>query len=121
MSERVSLSNLGEGAAIELFDLELQRVLDNIIDENTSPGVVREVNLKIKIKPDQDREWGSVQIAATSKLAAVTPYPTQIIIGKDRGQGVATEHNPKQLSMRQQLAARKASENVVSIKGESND
>lgn len=98
-NERVSLENLGSGAAVELFNLELQRVLDNIIDENTKCGVVREVTLKVRIKPDEDREWGTVEIAASSKLAPVHPYPTQIIIGKERGKGVATEHDPKQMKM----------------------
>jgi len=95
--ESVSLQNLGSGAAIELFDTELQRVLDNIVDENTKPTTIREVTLKIKIKPDEDRESGSVEIQASSKLAPVHPYPTQILIGNQRGQGVATEWNPKQL------------------------
>lgn len=95
--ETVSLQNLGSGAAIELFDIEFQRVLDNIVDENTKATSPREVTLKIKIKPDEDREWGAIEIHATSKLAPVHPYPTQIIIGKQRGKGVATEHNPKQL------------------------
>jgi hypothetical protein len=29
---KLSLENLGSGAAVELFDVELQRVLDNIVD-----------------------------------------------------------------------------------------
>lgn len=95
--ETVNLQNLGSGAAIELFDIEFQRVLDNIVDENTKATIPREVTLKIKIKPDEDREWGAIEIHASSKLAPVHPYPTQIIIGKQRGKGVATEHNPKQL------------------------
>lgn len=116
MNDSISLANLGKGAAIELFDFELQNVLNNIVDENTKPDAVREVTLKCKIKPDSDREWGAVEITATSKLAAVNSYPTQIIIGKERGQGRATEHNPKQISMRQQLETRESSKNVVQLK-----
>jgi hypothetical protein len=75
----VSLENLGGGAgkdtsaAIELFNAEFQRVLDNIADENTKPTAAREVNLKIKIKPDEDRELCKVEIHANSKLAPVHP------------------------------------------------
>jgi hypothetical protein len=56
----VSLQNLGGGAAIELFDLELQKVLENISDENTRPAVVREITLKVKIKPGDDRDYGNL-------------------------------------------------------------
>jgi hypothetical protein len=63
---------------------------------------LREVTLKLKIRPDEERGWGAVEIHASSKLAPVHPYPTQIIIGKQRGKGMATEHNPKQLKMFQE-------------------
>lgn len=96
MSEKVSLANLGGGAAIELFNEELQKVLDNIVDENTKPTAVREVALKVKIKPAEDRDYGDVHISCTSKLAPIAPYPTNFFIGKERGKGVAQEHNPKQ-------------------------
>lgn len=45
----VSLETLGGGpghgssAAIELFNAEFQRVLDNCLDENTKPNAVREL------------------------------------------------------------------------------
>jgi hypothetical protein len=97
MNDRVSLATLGNGAAVEMFDAELQRILDNIIDPNTKPTAIRSATLTVKIKPDEDREWGSVDIQACSKLASVQAYPTQIIIGKQNGKGVATEHNPKQI------------------------
>ena len=97
--DRVSLETIGGGAAIEKFDDELQRVADNIIDPNTDPKAVREVTLKIKIKPDAEREWGSVTISATSKLAPMQPYPTQVILGKRGGKGVMVEYNPKQMKL----------------------
>lgn len=98
----VSLETLGGGpgkkssAAIELFNAEFQRVLDNCLDENTDPKKVREVALKVKIKPDLDRELCKVEIHASSKLAPVNPYPTQFFLGKDAGRAVAVEDDPKQ-------------------------
>ena len=97
--EHVSLENLGSGAATELFDLELQRVLDNISDENTKPTALREVTLKIKIKPSEDRDYGEVEISCVAKLAPVKPFPTNIFIGRHLGRTVATEHNPKQAKL----------------------
>lgn len=49
--EDVTLSNLAGGGVVERFDDELKVVLKNMLDPNTTLGV-REVNLKVKIKPD---------------------------------------------------------------------
>ena len=85
MSEmkKVSFETIGYGAAIERADLKLSRVLKNIQDPNTSPKAVREINIKIKIKPSEDRGAGQVEIQATSKLAPVIEHVTQVYIGKD--------------------------------------
>ncbi len=98
--ELVSLNNLGEGAAAELFDLEFHRVLDNIQDVNTKATAKRVVTLKVTIYPDEDRNFGVTEIACTSKLAAVKPYPTQLVFGmQSPGKFVATEYNPKQAGL----------------------
>jgi hypothetical protein len=88
----VTIADLANGACIERADLELERVLENIMDPNTSPGVCREINLKIKIKPTDDRTVGGVTIQATAKLAPVTEHMTQVYIGKDiHGKGEISE------------------------------
>lgn len=96
--EKASLLTLARGAAIEQFDDELQRVLNNIVDPNTKEGV-REVNLKVKIKPDANRVTGAVEIICTSKTQPAHPCSTMFYIGKQGGKGVAFEHNPEQLNM----------------------
>jgi len=101
----VSLETLGGGApgrmsaAVELFNLEFQRVLDNCLDPNTKPTAKRSVTLTVKISPDDDRETCVVEISATSKLAAVRPYPTNIFLGKQGTRAVAIEHDPKQMNV----------------------
>ena len=66
--EKLSLANLGGGAAVEKFDTELQKVLDNIADPNTVENAGREVTLKVKIKP-KERDYAKVQILCGSKPA----------------------------------------------------
>jgi hypothetical protein len=95
----VSLANLGNGAAIELFNAELQKVLNNIVDENTRSKDTRKVILEVTIKPTEDRDFGQVSIVAKSKLALIAPYATNFLIGKQRGKGVAQERNPKQTQL----------------------
>ena len=94
----VSLDTLGSGAAMEMFQDELQRVLDNITDVNTDPKAVREVKLTVKIKPDEGREVGAVTISTASKVAPIKSVGTVFFIGKRAGQTVAMERNPKQLT-----------------------
>lgn len=85
------------GAAIERFDDELQPVLDNIADPNTVETAIREVTLKVKIKP-KERGYAKIDIVCTSKLAGSESYNTNIYIGADvNGRAEAYEHNPEQL------------------------
>ena len=53
--EKLSLVTLQGGAAVEMFDIALQKVLENIHDINTT-AEAREITLKVKIKPmDENR------------------------------------------------------------------
>lgn len=92
----VSLDNLGHGAAAEMFEAELARVIANISDPNTKPDEARSLTLKLKIKPSKDRTLCAVSISCEGKLAAVQPFETQMFIGMDKGKGVASEYNPAQ-------------------------
>ncbi len=80
--KNVTIETMSDGAAIERANLELDRVLKNILDKNTNPTAAREVVLKIKLKPRNDRA-AEVTIQATSKLAPVTGHNTQLYIGED--------------------------------------
>ena len=92
MDDKLSLSNLREGAAIEQFDHCLQQVLDNIQDPNTDAEGVREINLKVKFKPDKERALGEVTVQASSKLAPVKALLSRVFLGMDyRGKGMARE------------------------------
>ena len=96
--DRVSLANLARGAALERFDDELQRVLNNIADPNTADGA-RELKLTVKIKPDASRGTGKVEIICSSKTQPAKPCATMIFIGQEGKQAVAFEHNPDQLKL----------------------
>jgi hypothetical protein len=109
----VSLETLGQGAAVERFNLELQRALDNIADENTKAKGTREVTLKVKITPDEDREIAKVEVHTTSKLQAYLPFPTQFVLGKQAGKACATEFNPRQKTIPD--AIKETATNVVSM------
>lgn len=98
MQDNVTLSTFCNGAVEEMFQEELQRVMKNIADPNTSPGAVREIKLMISIKPSKAREVADVIVTPQTKLAPMMSVDTVLYMGRHDGKLVAQEHNPKQLS-----------------------
>lgn len=80
--ETMSLSNIGGGGAVEKFDDELKKVIENILDLNTGDGA-RSITLKCVIKPDRNRDVCQVGVTVTSKLMSVQPFGTSIHVGVD--------------------------------------
>jgi len=69
--KKVSIDNLNKGALPELFEEALQKVLNNIADENTNPEAVREIKISIKITPSKNRDQAAIQISVDPKLAPI--------------------------------------------------
>lgn len=96
-NEDVSLANLAGGAAIERFDLELEKVLKNIMDPNTTAKQKRKIKLTITIVPSEDRDYAHTEIACESTLAPLTSFtiPLHIGIGPD-GKPIARQSSMQQ-------------------------
>ena len=92
----VDLTNINKGAAIELFQEELGRVLDNIADPNTKPDATREIQLVVKLTPNKDRTSAKTVVYAQSKLAGVQPHEHFVIFGTDGKHPRALVTNPNQ-------------------------
>jgi hypothetical protein len=94
----MSLMTLGDGAATEMFDAELQKLFANIDDPNTKPDAKRTLKLEVSFKPTKDRASSSVSITVTSKLVARNPHEGTAWLGYDIGtkKFVAEQHNPRQ-------------------------
>jgi hypothetical protein len=85
----VSLEQLAEGAAGELFEREMQRVLGNILDPNTDWKKRREITLKFIIAANEDRESAILAVDANSKIAPARPHVQPIFLGRRNGRMVA--------------------------------
>jgi hypothetical protein len=97
--DAVTLETLARGAALERFDIELARVMENINDPNTGDGK-REITVKVSIKPSQTKDTAQVMVNVTSKLASMAPYPTLLFLSKGRdGRLGAYENDPRQVDM----------------------
>jgi len=92
----VTLFSLAGGGAAELFDEELAKVIENILDINTDIGTVREVRLTVKLKPDESRKSAVVSVQVTSKTGAFKGLGSMFFFGKRGGRCFAVENNPNQ-------------------------
>jgi len=91
----LSLETLGQGAAVERFNLALQDVLTNIQDVNTPAKTKRVVTLKATISPTEDRDIGNIVVEVVPKLAPIKPFDVRVrvFMGRDKdGKGRATEY-----------------------------
>ena len=96
IDEKLTLETLAEGAAVERFDDALKTVLANILDPDTGTGA-REVNLKVKLRPNDDRSMTEIKIECTTKLQPASSITTHAMVDLDgTGAPEAHEIRPKQ-------------------------
>lgn len=92
----LTLANIANGAAVELFESELSRVVENILDPNTDAETKRSITLKVTILPDIGRKECSIKVEASSKIAANQPCGGVIFVGKSNGVPCAVTMNQQQ-------------------------
>lgn len=89
---RVSLENICDGAAVELFNSALAECHSNILDPNTDPTKTREVHLVVKMVPDvKDPKKIAYTLQVTKKLAPHPGVANIMYIGMENGEVVAYE------------------------------
>ncbi len=94
--EKVTLANLAKGAAVERFDAELARVLDNIADINTKCKSARTITLTVKIVPTEDRAIGAVDIGCSSKLASMSNVEHTLHLSQEGRRQIALQRTDTQ-------------------------
>ena len=52
MQDKKSILEMARGAFVERVDLEMAKVIDNILDANTKPTAKRKLTLTIEFQPD---------------------------------------------------------------------
>lgn len=79
----IDMNSFADGAVAERFNLELQKVLENIADPNTDPKKVRKVAVTVSVKADEKRDIASVSIQAKTTLAPAKDIETKIVMDYD--------------------------------------
>lgn len=93
----LNIGSIARGAAVELFEMAIEKVTANIADKSTDPTASREITLKFKFKPDDDRRTVQVVTTANTKLAGAEEHISKIYLGKDEsGKTYAFDSDPRQ-------------------------
>lgn len=85
MQETFKLLELGTaagGAISELFDDAMAKVIANAQDPNTKADQMREINIKVKIKPTSERTAADYLVEVTTKLANVVGVANRMHFGR---------------------------------------
>jgi len=94
MSEKchLELQNIAGGALQELFENDLERVLENIYDKNTSFKKARKLIIELKLVPsDESREIVLVDIATKTILSPVQGVTTKLMLDRNGNKLTAAE------------------------------
>jgi len=90
------LANLNNGAIEELFAPELQKVLNNLADNNTSWKVGRELNIKIKFRlTNKSRDNAVSEVSVSSKIAQPKAHESNIYLESDGKNILALTKKPE--------------------------
>lgn len=88
MDQGLSLSQLAQGELEEKFQYALSKVLQNLVDVNTSVAKKRGINIKLEFEIDETRRDIDCTIHVETKLAPELPAKTNIGLFKDLATGV---------------------------------
>ena len=95
----VTLATFGSGALEEGFKEAIKEVAKNINDPNTEAEAVREINIKIKIKPTKTREAVVYEVHCNPKLAGQKSVPGFLFVSGNADDLGLYEQDSKQLEL----------------------
>ena len=75
-----SIMEMAMGAFQERADYEMSKIIQNILDANTSPTAKRRMTITLDFKPDEDRSYVEVSCTVKSTLAATKPVATMLYV-----------------------------------------
>ena len=78
--QKKSILQMARGAIQERADYEITKILDNILDPNTSATAARKLTLTLTLTPDDTRQNIAVGVVAKSTLAATNPVTTSLYV-----------------------------------------
>ena len=96
---RKSILEMARGAFLERADCEMARVIENILDPNTSAREKRKLTLTLEFKPDDTRQNIAVSCTVKAALAPMNPSTTFLYVAGEESVVEMAPQIPGQLSM----------------------
>lgn len=91
-----SLLEMSHGGFLEIFDHEMAKVFDNILDPNTKATSKRRITITMELTPDETRQKFAASFTTKLALAPPTPVTTYLYIMRDAdGEACAVEAAPQ--------------------------
>lgn len=87
MYDPKSILQMARGAFQERVDLEMAKVIDNILDPNTKPTQKRKLTMTIEFTPDDERQNIGVSVSVKSALVPTVPAKTTLWVAGDSSTG----------------------------------
>lgn len=78
-----SILEMARGAIKERADYEMGKIIDNIMDVNTTATKKRTLTITVDVTPDDTRQQLVVKVIAKSKLEPTNPVTTTLSIASD--------------------------------------
>lgn len=94
-----NLVSICGGAAEEVFQREMKRMLENIKDPSTDPDKKRKIILEFSFEPLADRSGAEVVFACTSKLAGVEATKGNVFFARQGNELRIFTRDPRQIAM----------------------
>lgn len=89
---QINLNEFAGGALAEKFNIEMQRVLENIADPNTDHKKKRKVTVTLTLESNENRNLTNVMVDVKSTLAPSKGVETQLMVDyTPNGQVVGAE------------------------------
>lgn len=90
-----SILEMAQGAITVQVNVEVGKVMQNILDPNTNATKLRSVTIKVDFKPSDDRSQVVITATASSKLLPNNAIQTSLYVGSNSdGEILATELVP---------------------------
>lgn len=85
--DKVSIMRMAMGAIEERVDYEMDRVIANIIDQNTKATGKRKVTITLELVPDEYRQVIAVSASAKAALVPTNAVTTSLYVSSARSTG----------------------------------
>lgn len=91
----ITLSELADGAVEERFKLTIARVLENLMDPNTSHKKARKVTVTFTLKTNEARQFAEYDVSVVPTFAPAAPVQGGLLLKTDAS-GFTVAVEPKQ-------------------------